>query len=184
MISIEMLIPLLHLLVFLLTVTALVVDITSLALEGRGGEARKAWLLHIAPLRGAAAVVVVVLGAVDALVRAERDELAARVDALADGGLPPAGPAPVGLLAHVDAGLAALGHRRCTTTALGLELGGLEVGGDVEGFVVPLGVVGQGCRGNVGRGRGWGGCDGRGDGRRQGQEDCCVSDHFIFGMVV
>jgi hypothetical protein len=55
------------------------------------------------------------------------------VDTLSNRWLPPAGPAPVEVLAHVYAGEAALGVR--VGLALGLGRCRLEVGGSVEELV-------------------------------------------------
>jgi hypothetical protein len=72
-------------------------------------------------------------------VRAERVIVLAGIDALGDGGLPPVGPLPVRVLAHVDARRVAL---------LGVLVGWAvrEVFGYIEGVVVPFFGAGQGCR--------------------------------------
>jgi hypothetical protein len=151
-------------------------DRTGLALEAWGadtlGEAR---FLEVVPYGVALTIVKAKGRAVNTRVGADRDFLVRiSVDALADCWLPPARPTPVGVLAHVDAGAAALGVG--AGLALGLELCRLEVGGSVEGLMVPFGVVGEGGRGDVGRGRDRGRRD-RGDGRDEGQEESCVGEH-------
>ena len=108
------------------------------------------WFLEVFPEARAGAIVVLVGRAIDTGVGTDGDFPTTGVDALADCWLPPAGPAPVGVLAHVDAGATAL----CDgiLLALFLEFCGLEVGGHIEGFMVPLGVARQGGRGEVGGG--------------------------------
>jgi hypothetical protein len=152
------------------------VHITSLALEAFGiGNAGKAGFLEVVPDAVVGTVIVVEGRAIDAGVGADGNIVAPiSVDALADRWLPPARPAPVGVLARVDTGTVALGVG--AGLACGLELGGLEIGGHIKGFMVPFGVVGQGGRGDVGCG--WnGGCRDQGHGRHKGQEESCVSEH-------
>jgi hypothetical protein len=77
----------------------------------------------------------------DARVRAERVVVLACVDALRDGGLPPARPMPVCVLAHVDAGRVALCH--CVAVDWGVGVGvGVGVGAREARYEVMLKEVG------------------------------------------
>ena len=137
--------------------------------------------LEVVPIGIVGTVIVTIGRAIDTGVRADGNFLTAGVDALADCGLPPAGPAPVGMLAHVDTRDIAL-WVVMVGLVLGLGLGGLEIGCRIEGLVVPFRGVGQHGRCDVRRpGLGGGGCRDQGDGRDKDGEDGCVSEH-ISGM--